>query len=109
MIDAENFELPTGLFAEDKINSNESEGAFNEFIDDKLKDLVEDIINDGDLTSFGERDSDIIVEMDDINPPKFSYGDKSGQGGGKGQRHQDRHPAAPQRSRSGRRARAGPR
>lgn len=84
MIDAENFELPTGLFAEDKINSNESEGAFNEFIDDKLKDLVEDIINDGDLTSFGERDSDIIVEMDDINPPKFSYGDKGGQGGGKG-------------------------
>ncbi|MCM8529681.1 MAG: DUF444 family protein [Lentisphaeraceae bacterium] len=85
MIDAGNNKLPTGLFAEDKINSNESEGAFNEFIDDKLKDLVENIINEGDLTSFGERDSDIIVETDDINPPRFSYGDNGGgQGGGKG-------------------------
>lgn len=85
MIDAGNYKLPTGLFAEDKINSNESEGAFNEFIDEKLKDLVENIINEGDLTSHGDRNSDIIVETDDISPPSFSYGDnKDGQGGGKG-------------------------
>jgi uncharacterized sporulation protein YeaH/YhbH (DUF444 family) len=77
---------PNGLFQEDKINSNESEGAFNEFIDDRLKDMVENIINDGDLSSFGDRESDIIVETDDISPPRFSYGDDGGGGaGGRGQ------------------------
>lgn len=75
---------PNGLYQENKIDSNESEGAFNEFIDDKLKDMVEDIINDGDLSSFGDRESDIIVETDDISPPSFTYGDNGGGAGGKG-------------------------
>ena len=73
---------PNSLFQEDKINSGESEGAFNEFIEDKLKDIVENIINEGDLTSFGDRESDIIIETDDIAPPSFSYGDDGGGGGG---------------------------
>jgi len=72
------------LAQEDKINSNESEGSFNEFIDDQLKDMIENIINEGDLSSFGDRESDIIVEVDDINPPRFSYGGGDGQAGGKG-------------------------
>lgn len=79
-----NITEPAGLFQEDKINSNESEGAFNEFIDDKLKDLVEDIVNDGDLTNFGDRESDIVIELDDISPPSFTYGGNDGGGGGKG-------------------------
>ncbi len=65
----------------DRINSNESEGAFNEFIEDRLEDLVENILNDGNLDTRG---SEVIVDMEDIQPPTFSYGD-GGQGGGKGQ------------------------
>ena len=67
----------------DRIGSEESEGAFNEFIDGQIGDLIEGIITDGDLTSMGERGSDLIVEMDDIQPPTFTYG-RDGQGGGGG-------------------------
>lgn len=67
-----------------KIESNESEGAFNEFIEDQLSDIIENIINEGDLDTRGGRGSDIIIEMDDINPPVFTYGDGSGGGKGKG-------------------------
>ena len=70
---------------EDKINSNESEGVFNEFIHDQLEDLIEDIINNGNLDRFGDKSSDIIIEMDDINPPAFIYDDSTGSGYGKGQ------------------------
>jgi uncharacterized sporulation protein YeaH/YhbH (DUF444 family) len=69
---------------EDKINSNESEGVFNEFIHDQLEDLIEDIVNNGSLDRFGDKSSDIIVEMDDINPPTFVYDDAGGAGAGKG-------------------------
>jgi len=72
------------LAAEDKINSGESEGAFNEFIDENLRDMVDEIINEGDLESFGDRQSDIIIEMDDISPPRFTYGSPQGGAGGKG-------------------------
>ena len=68
----------------DKINSNESEGAFNEFINENLEGLLEDILNNGDLTSYGDRQSEIIIEMNDISPPRFSYGDEDGGRGGKG-------------------------
>lgn len=71
------------MAVEDKINSNESEGAFNEFIEDQLEDIVEDIINSGNLDDFGIDGSDIIVEMDDITPPTFSYGGPQ-EGGGRG-------------------------
>ncbi len=67
---------------EDKISSNESEGVFNDFIEEQIDDMIEDIINEGDLDSFGERGSEIIIEMDDIKPPTFVYGDE-GEGGGK--------------------------
>jgi len=67
---------------EDNISSNESEGSFNEFIEEQVEEQIENILNNGDITSFGDRDSDIIVEMDDITPPVFTYGD---QGGGQGQ------------------------
>ena len=70
--------------ASNDINSNESEGAFNEFVNEHLEGMLEDIINNGDLTSFGDRQSEIIVEMDDITPPRFSYGDENGGKGGKG-------------------------
>jgi len=67
----------------DRISSEESEGAFNEFIDEQISDLIDGIITDGDLNEFGERGTNIIVEMDDITPPYFTYGD-DGQGGGEG-------------------------
>ena len=67
----------------DRISSDESEGAFNEFIDEQLADLVEGILTDGDISEFGERGSDLIVELDDIQPPTFVYGE-DGRGGGGG-------------------------
>ena len=70
---------------EDKISSNESEGAFNDFIEDKIEDAIEDVLNEGGLDTLGDRGSEIIIEMDDIVPPTFVYGDE-GQGGGKGGR-----------------------
>lgn len=65
-----------------KISSDESEGVFNEFIQDQLEDVLDDIINKGDIDRFDDRGSDIIIEMDDIVPPTFVYGDGGdGQGG----------------------------
>ncbi|MBN2736623.1 MAG: DUF444 family protein [Spirochaetales bacterium] len=68
---------------EDKITSDESEGVFNEFIEDQLEDIFEDIINNGGIDRFGENNSDIIIEMDDINPPILVH-DDGGSGGGRG-------------------------
>ena len=70
--------------SEDKISSAESEGIFNDFIRDRLEDMVDNIISEGDLSSFGGRESEIIVEMDDIMPPRFTYGDEEGGGAGAG-------------------------
>lgn len=68
--------------AESSISSDESEGLFNEFIQDQLEEIIEHIVNEGDADRFGERGSDIIIETDDIAPPTFVYGDESeGQGG----------------------------
>ncbi|MBF0280110.1 MAG: DUF444 family protein [SAR324 cluster bacterium] len=69
--------------SEEKISSNESEGAFNEFVEDQLDEMLESIINEGDLSNIGDRHSDVIVEMDDIEVPTFSYGDQ-GSGRGRG-------------------------
>jgi uncharacterized sporulation protein YeaH/YhbH (DUF444 family) len=66
------------------IDSDESEGFFNDFIDERLDDLVNEILTEGDIER-GENDgSDLIIEMDDIFPPTFTYGNQSGQGGGGG-------------------------
>lgn len=66
-----------------KISSDESEGVFNEFIQEQLEEVLDDIVNKGDLDRFDDRGSDIIIEMDDIVPPSFIYGDDaSGAGGG---------------------------
>lgn len=71
---------------DDKINSNESEGAFAEFIEERLSDMVVDILNTGEISDYGPRGSEIVVEMDDIRPPTFSYGDAGdGQGGAGGE------------------------
>lgn len=75
--------LPPGSASETfRIDSNESEGAFNEFIEDQIKDYIDQIINEGDL---GQRGSEVIVEMDDIDPPTFVYGDGGAGGRGRGQ------------------------
>jgi uncharacterized sporulation protein YeaH/YhbH (DUF444 family) len=65
----------------DRIDSNESEGAFNDFVQERLEDMVETILNSGGLDTRG---SEVIVELDDIQPPSFSYGEPGGGGGGKG-------------------------
>ncbi len=72
------------MTTEDKINSSESEGVFNDFVQDHLEELLDNIMNEGDLSSLGGRESEIIVDMDDISPPRFTYGDESEGGGGKG-------------------------
>lgn len=74
------------MSSEDKISSNESEGAFTEFINDQLEDRIETILNEGDLDNIGGRNSDIIIDMDDIQVPTFVYGDEGGggKGGGRG-------------------------
>lgn len=69
---------------EDKISSSDSEGIFNDFIRDRLEDMVDNIISDGDMTTLGGRESEIIVETDDIQPPRFTYGDEEDGQGGKG-------------------------
>ena len=72
--------------AEDKINSTESEGAFNDFIVEQLDEIIDNILNDAELDSMtGDRTSDVIVEMDDIVPPTFVYDDsEEGEGAGQG-------------------------
>ena len=70
---------------EDKISSGESEGAFNEFIEDQLEEILDGILTEGGLEEIGGRGTDIIVEVDDITPPQFTFGDnEGGEGGGKG-------------------------
>ena len=67
----------------DAIDSADSEGAFNQFIQEQLDTLVEGILTDGELADFGERGSDLIVTTEDITPPTFVYGeDGQGMGGG---------------------------
>ena len=70
--------------AVNNINSNESEGAFNEFVNEHLDGMIEEILNNGELTSVGDRESEIIIEMNDITPPRFSYDDENSGQGGKG-------------------------
>ncbi len=69
----------------ERINCDESEGYFNDFIDEKLDDLIDGIISDGDLDRCDADDSDLIVEIDDIKPPKFTYSDNEDGTGGVGQ------------------------
>lgn len=68
-----------------RISSDESEGLFNEFIQEQLEDRLEDILNEGALDRLGDRSSDIIIEVDDIVPPVFAHGDEDGEGSGPGQ------------------------
>jgi uncharacterized sporulation protein YeaH/YhbH (DUF444 family) len=68
------------------VTSDESEGLFNEFIQDQLEEILDEVINRGDLDRLGDRGSDVIIEIDDIVPPTFVYGDEgSGASGGGGQ------------------------
>ena len=68
----------------ERINSEESEGLFTDFVDEQLSDLVEQIINEGDTVRGAGDSSDIIVEMDDISPPSFTYGEGQAGAGGQG-------------------------
>jgi uncharacterized sporulation protein YeaH/YhbH (DUF444 family) len=66
---------------EDKINSNESEGIFTDFIEEQVDNFIEDFITKGDIEDNG---SEIIVEVDDITPPVFTFDDDNGSGSGSG-------------------------
>ncbi len=70
------------MASEEKISSGESEGAFNEFVEEQLTDMLETIVNEGEFDHIGDRHSDVIIEMDDIEVPTFSYGEERG---GRGQ------------------------
>jgi len=66
--------------AEDKLDSSESEGMFNDFIDQEIEKSIESILEDGNLDLTGP---DIIVETDDIMPPRFTFDNgESGSGSG---------------------------
>lgn len=65
----------------DRISSEESEGLFADFIDEKLSDMVEQAISEGELEPSAGDGSELIVEMDDIAPPQFTYGEPGGGGG----------------------------
>ncbi|MBF0199169.1 MAG: DUF444 family protein [Planctomycetes bacterium] len=67
--------------AEDKISSNESEGAFNEFIEEQIEEVIDGILNNSDLENLAGRGSDIVVEVDGIEPPQFVH-EEPGEGGG---------------------------
>jgi uncharacterized protein len=69
---------------EERITSNDSEGLFNDFIQEELENLLDHILTNGDLDRLGDRGSDIVVEMDDIVPPVFVYDDPGGGGAGGG-------------------------
>jgi len=69
---------------EEKISSSDSEGAFNEFIEERIDDLIEGILSDGQLENMAGRGSDVIVEVDGIEPPRFLHGDDSQEGQGQG-------------------------
>ncbi len=64
----------------DRITSDESEGLFNDFIEDQFGDLIEQIVNEGDIDRSEANNSDLIVEMDDIQPPTLVYESESGSG-----------------------------
>ncbi len=67
---------------EDRISSSESEGAFNEFIEERLESLSEEVLSEGNLENMADRGSDIIVELDTIEPPRLIY---ESPGGGEGE------------------------
>lgn len=70
--------------SEEKINSSESEGAFNEFIENQAENLVDHILNEGELDRLNTRGSDVIIEVDDITAPTFIYGGLGAHGIGSG-------------------------
>lgn len=64
---------------EDKIDSGESEGMYNEFVSDRIEDKVEEIISNG----FDEDGSEVVIELGDIESPTFVYdNDQDGDGRG---------------------------
>jgi uncharacterized sporulation protein YeaH/YhbH (DUF444 family) len=67
-----------------QISSSDSEGAFNEFIEEQLDEVIDNILTEGSLESMAGRGSDIVVEVDGIEPPRFVHSDESDGQGGKG-------------------------
>jgi len=63
---------------DDKISSGESEGVFNDFIKEKVKQDIDKILNEG---NFEDSASEVIVEIDDITPPTFDWETDGGEGG----------------------------
>lgn len=80
------FQSPPNLALSDPhhITSADSEGEFNDFIDTYAQNHIDDILG-GDIEGVaGPRGSDIIIELDDIQPPTFTYGGGDGGSGGRG-------------------------
>ena len=69
----------------DKIDSGESEGQFNTYVDDVINDGIQDLIEDGNFEVNG--DNVIVESPDNIEAPTFVFDDSEeggGQGGGPG-------------------------
>lgn len=70
---------------EDTIDSDDSEGLFNDFIEEQFDNLIDNVLQDGNLENIAGNGSDVVFEMDQIEVPRFVHDDsKGGQGGGKG-------------------------
>lgn len=65
---------------EEQIDSGESEGMYNEFVSDRIEDKVEEIIESG----INADESEVVVEVGDIESPTFVYDRPNGQGQGRG-------------------------
>jgi uncharacterized sporulation protein YeaH/YhbH (DUF444 family) len=66
-----------------RISSSDSEGAFEDFIQDSISESVEELVNGINDGTANPRGGDVIIEVDDIYPPTFVYGnDSEGEGGG---------------------------
>jgi len=66
------------------ISSADSEGAFNDFIDDYIEEGIKNIINNIDERGLDVRGDEVVFEVDGICPPTFIYDKSGGMGGGIG-------------------------
>lgn len=70
---------------DEKIASDQSEGLFNDFIEEQFENLIEGVLQDGNIENMAGNGSDVVFEMDQIEIPRFVHDDSSGgKGGGKG-------------------------
>lgn len=69
---------------DEKISSDQSEGLFNDFIEEQFDNLIEGVLQDGNIENIAGNGSDVVFEMDQIEIPRFVHDDAGKGKGGKG-------------------------